>query len=376
MFRGEGMFSWSTTWWRGIDKPILFSLLLLSVLGCLLIVSASISLEAKNNWTPFLFFQRHIFYLMISWGVLVFFSFLNPRQILVWSLGIFLLTLCALVFVMFWGQVIKGGRRWIQLGPFSLQPSEFLKPVLCILMAWILSKKEYLGEKKAYLYGLMVLVVPLCMVFKQPDFGMSFLIFQTGITQMFLAGLPFVWILCLVGVLMLIGLSAFWLLPHVTERVSMFLGKQEVDALGKGYQSIQSAKAFVQGGLWGKGTGGGKIIDHLPDGQSDFIFAVAGEELGFLFCIGILILYGIIFTQTFLFAAQVEDVFLPLSCVGLILSMVYQVLINVSSTLQLIPTKGMTLPFLSYGGSSLLSGAMGMGMLLGLMAYGRRNMIP
>jgi cell division protein FtsW len=264
------------------------------------------------------------------------------------------------------GVDIKGARRWISILGFSLQPSEFVKPALAVLCAWMLAENQLNPVFPGKALALMLYGLTLCLLILQPDMGMAVLVSVVFFCQFFLAGLPLLWVALGVLTGAVGSISAYFFLPHVTQRVDRFLKAEGGDKYTDQYQITQSLDAFVNGGVFGQGPGEGTVKKHLPDAHADFIFAVAGEEFGLILCLIIVGLFAFIVLRNVGKVIQENDFFIVLAVSGLIIEFGLQAIINMSSTLSLIPTKGMTLPFISYGGSSMMALALTMGMVLAL----------
>ena len=350
-------------WWWTVDRVSLVCLLTLAIIGVFLILAASPSVASHHTWQSFYFVKKHLAILGPGIVVLLGCSWLNLKQLKRTALAIYLLSLPLLIFILIWGIQIKGAQRWINLQGFSLQPSELIKPALTVLCAWMFAetRRDPLFPGTLLATGLYGIVGGL--VILQPDFGMSLLITVTWIGQFFLNGLPLLWM----GVACFVSLAAagaaYFFLPHVQQRIHLFFSPS-VERFGDKFQIIQSLEAYARGGFWGKGPGEGVIKRSLPDAHTDFIFAVAGEEFGFVLCVTILLLLGVVIVRSLLRALQQTDLFVALAISGLCLQLGVQAFINIASTLDLIPSKGMTLPFISYGGSSLLGCALSGGFLL------------
>jgi cell division protein FtsW len=259
------------------------------------------------------------------------------------------------------GVEIKGARRWISLPGMTVQPSEFLKPCFAVVAAWLISEARRTRRFPGRVLAFLVFGVILMLLKSQPDIGMLAVVTVVFLAQLYIDGLP----LALVGVALgMIGggaVVAYTIFPHVRSRVTRFW-----DGTGDNYQVTTALEAFGNGGLLGRGPGEGHVKDVLPDAHADFVFAVAGEEFGMLICVVILSVFAFIVMRGLLRLLREQDLFIVLSCTGLVTGFGLQALVNMASTLHLIPTKGMTLPFISYGGSSVIAVAVGMGMLLAL----------
>jgi cell division protein FtsW len=354
------------TWWRSIDIWLLFCVVILLILGLLLIVAASPSITLQHHWSTFVLLKKHIFILIPSFFILILGSFWGQKFHVRMARFVMILSLLGVIFSLFWGAEIKGARRWISLGSFSLQPSEFLKPALSVITADILARFLLNQPSEGFIRTLLVLGICITPLFFQPDLGMIFILGALWLGQVFIAGLNWRWLVVL-GVIFLVSIvGIYFCFPHAAVRVQSFLGNTpaSADAFGAQYQVLQALKGFAAGGLWGKGPGAGTVLDRLPDSHADFIFAVAGEEMGLVMCLIIWSLYVILIFKGIKFVFKEQSLFYALATLGLTLQLALQVILNMGSVLKLIPTKGVTLPFVSYGGSSLLSLCWGMSMLL------------
>jgi cell division protein FtsW len=349
-------------WWWTVDRWTLVALGLLIGFGALLTMAASPAVADRIGLDNMHFVRRQL--ALLPFAILIMFavSLQSPRNIRrIAAIGFVIATLLV-VYTFIGGVEIKGARRWINIPGVSLQPSEFVKPTFAVLAAWLFSEQKLTPGFPGNLIsiGLFVLVVGL--LIKQPDLGMAIVISAVWFTQFFLAGLRLFWVAVglSTGAAGLVG--AYFLLPHVTSRIDRFLDP----ASGDSYQVDRSMEAFMNGGLWGRGPGEGTVKGSLPDAHADFVFAVAGEELGLIACLVIVAIFGFIVLRGFSRVLQENNLFIVLAATGLFVQFGLQAIINMASSLHLMPTKGMTLPFLSYGGSSLLALGLGMGMALAL----------
>ena len=349
-------------WWWTVDRWTLAALAILMGIGAVLILAASPAVSERIGLGSFSLAKRQLVLLPLAAACLIGTSLLSVTWVR--RLGVLGLlgTLVLLIATLAIGPEIKGAQRWINLLGFSLQPSEFLKPFFAISCAWLFalgkSQPAFPGTALAMaLFGLFA-----TLLLAQPDLGQTFVLGVIFGVQFFLAGVPMVLVVAL-GICGLVGLvGAYVFLPHVTERIDLFLDP----AAGDSFQIDRSLEAFVHGGLWGVGPGEGRVKAVLPDAHSDFVFAVAGEELGLVLCLLIVTVYGFVVLRGFARLLGESSLFVLLAATGLLTQFGLQALINMGSALNLIPTKGMTLPFISYGGSSLLALAVGMGLLLAL----------
>lgn len=349
-------------WWWTVDRWTLAALIVLMGFGTVLVMAASPAAAERIGLPGFRLAQRQLALLPLALMTLIGVSLLEPRWIRRLAVIGFAasVVLCALTLLA--GVEIKGATRWISLGGLSLQPSEFLKPCFVVLCAWLFAAdKREQGIPGSMIATVLWLGVT-ALLLAQPDVGQAFMVTAVWGAQFFLAGLPLLWVglLAASGLLALTG--AYFALPHVGARIDSFLDPQSGDR----YQINRSIEAFVNGGLLGQGPGEGTVKALLPDSHSDFIFAVAGEELGLIACLMILALFGFVVLRGFTRVLHDNSLFVLLATSGLLAQFGLQALINMASTLNLMPTKGMTLPLISYGGSSLLAVSLAMGMVLGL----------
>lgn len=349
-------------WWWTVDRWTLAALAGLIFLGVILVFAASPAVATRIGLDSFYLARHHLMMLPLAIIIVIAVSLLGPRGVRRLAAIGFLVGLLLTAATLFMGSEIKGATRWIAIAGFSLQPSEFLKPCFAVVTAWMFAAQN--GEERVpgdmisiVLYGLVAGLLLL-----QPDLGMTFVVTVTWFAQFFLAGLPLLWVFALgiAGVAGLVG--AYFTFDHVAERIDGFLDPSSGDS----YQIDRSLEAFVNGGLYGRGPGEGTVKLHLPDAHSDFIFAVAGEELGLLVCLLIVGLFAFVVLRGLSRLMRENSQFVQLAATGLLVTFGLQALINMASSLHLMPTKGMTLPFISYGGSSLLALSLGMGMLLAL----------
>lgn len=359
------------TWWWTVDRGLLSAALVLLLFGVLLITTASPPVAETIGLGQYHFLKRHFVMLVPALGILLGVSMLERRQ--AWRLAslVFVGAIVAMVLVLLTGSEVKGAQRWIRVLGFSLQPSEFVKPAFIIVCAWLINLKTVKENFPGHLVmtGLYFLVITLLLL--QPDFGMTFLVSFVWGVQIFLSGFPLRYILMLVGAGIVGLVGIYFSLDHVKSRIDRFLDP----ASGDTFQIERSVEAFQSGGIAGAGPGQGVVKLSLPDAHADFIFSVAAEEMGFIFIMIILAVYGFILLRGFKRLAHSEDLFVVLAAGGLLTLMGLQAFIHMGSSLNLLPAKGMTLPFVSYGGSSLLGMAFAFGMILALTRRAPRSSI-
>lgn len=350
-----------SSWWWTIDRVVLFSLLGIMVFGIILIATASPYVANRIGVDEFHFIKKQMLFLVVSIVFIIGFSLLSPTAIRRISLLGLIVGILALITTLIIGTEIKGATRWITLAGISLQPSEFVKPFFIVISAWLLSRYHEGNRTKARNMLLVIFTVIISLLILQPDFGMTVLLSSIFAGQLFLAGLPLAWIL-VGGACFIIGMiMAYYFLPHVHYRINSFLNPEE-----KSYQVRKSLQAISEGGVLGKGPGEGTVKQYIPDAHTDFIFAVAAEELGIIFCMVIVALFATVVIRSFMRFMHEKDIFILYAAFGLTLQFGLQSLINMGVALDILPTKGMTLPFVSYGGSSVMALSVTVGMLIAL----------
>jgi cell division protein FtsW len=348
-------------WWWSVDRWTLGAIGVLIGFGYVMMLAASPAVADRIGASRDLFIFKQVVFLAAAGAVVVGVSLLSPRNIRRLAVLGCLLALVATAATMVVGVEIKGARRWIALPGMSIQPSEFLKPCFAIVAAWLLSE----GQKRPNFYGMPVAFaifgLILLLLKSQPDIGMLAVVTIVFLTQLYISGMNVFLVAAGAGMVGAGGVAAYFLFAHVRSRVERFW-----EGTGDNYQVNTALEAFGNGGLLGRGAGEGRVKDILPDAHADFVFAVAGEEFGMLICLVILAVFAFIVLRGLLRLLKEQDMFIVLSCTGLVTGFGLQAFVNMASTLKLIPTKGMTLPFISYGGSSAIAVALGMGMLLAL----------
>ena len=349
-------------WWRTIDRLTLAALGALMLGGIVLCLAASPPVAARIGLDPFHFVDRQVLFLIPATVVLIATSFLSPRDIRKLALVVFFVSLILVAATPFFGAEIKGARRWLIILGMNIQPSEFLKPAFVVLIAWLFAEFGKRPDMPANTAALALLVVVVGLLVMQPDFGQTMLVTLVWGALFYMAGMRFIWMLGLAATASFGLVIAFYTVPHVAQRINRFLDP----ASGDTFNIDIATESFVRGGWFGRGPGEGTIKRILPEGHTDFVFAVAAEEFGVVLCLILVALFAFIVIRALRKAMGNTDPFIRFAAAGLAILFGLQSTINMSVNLHLIPAKGMTLPFISYGGSSLISLAYGMGMLIAL----------
>jgi cell division protein FtsW len=349
-------------WWWTVDRLLLAALFTLMLGGLVLSLAASPPVAARLGLEPFYFVNRHVLYLAPTIAVLLLTSFLSSRQIRRLALAVFIVSLALIVLTLVYGVEVKGARRWLVILGVNIQASEFLKPAFVVLIAWLFAESARRPEMPANTIALGLLLLSVIALVLQPDFGQTMLIALVWGILFFLAGMRMIWVVGLGGAA-LVGLAAAYVtIPHVARRIKRFLDPSSGDT----FNVDQALESFLRGGWFGRGPGEGTVKRVLPESHADFVFAVAAEEFGIVLCLVLVVLFAFIVLRALTHAMRIEDPFRRFAAAGIAILFGLQSAINMAVNMHLMPAKGMTLPFISYGGSSMISLAWGMGMLLAL----------
>ncbi len=359
-------------WWWTVDKGILFGLLALVIIGISMVASASPAVATRIGAAPTHFIIRHIIFAVPATILMIAVSMMNHQLIRRLGIVIFIGSVLLMMVVPFVASDIKGAQRWIPIFGFSLQPSEFVKPAFAIVTAWLIAHRKQHEQGPGYIlsagmYGLVVLLLLI-----QPDFGMTFVITCIFFAQIFMVGLPFRYMVTL-GLLSIVGIVCiYYTFDHVHNRIDRFMNP---DGTADTYQVDRSLEAFAHGGVLGTGAGQGTVKNTIPDAHADFIFAVFAEEFGLIVTLLLVGLYGLILVRGFSRLMETTDLFVILAAGGILCMFGMQAFIHMGSSLHLLPAKGMTLPLVSYGGSSIIAIGFSMGVVLGLTRREARRTI-
>ncbi len=348
-------------WWWTVDRWSFLALSVLTTAGAILSFAASPAVAERLGYGSLHFVYRQLAFLLPAILVMMAASLLRPRGVRRVALVILVLGLLLMVATLFLGIEVKGARRWLSIGGLSLQPSEFVKPAFTVIVAWILARA---GRERLAGFGVALALYALTigLLVLEPDFGQALLLSLVWGALAFLAGMPWV-VIAGLGFAGFAGLiTAYTFVPHVASRVDRFLDPSSGDT----YQVDRAREAIIHGGFSGVGPGNGDVKRILPDAHTDFIFAVGAEEYGVLLGLALIFLFGFIIMRGLARAHSDTDPFVQLAASGLFVLFGLQAFINIAVNLMLLPPKGMTLPFVSYGGSSLLALALTMGFALAL----------
>lgn len=349
-------------WWWTVDRWMIAAIIAIAACGAILAMAASPAVAERIGLDTFFFARRQFIVLPFALVVMFAVSLLNRRGVRQMAVICFGLSVVLMIFTLLNGTEIKGATRWLTLGGLSIQPSEFVKPSFAIIAAWMFSAWRLKEDFPGYMVAVGLYLAVVALLLMQPDVGMAILVSVVWGVQFFLAGLPMFLVLAIGLIFISGGFAAYFNFSHVQSRIDRFFDPAGSEA----YQVSRSLEAFRNGGIFGRGPGEGHIKEVLPDAHADFIFAVAGEEFGLVMTLMVVGLFLFVVLRGFARAFNETDLFVQLAVAGLLVQFGLQAIINMASTLNLMPTKGMTLPLISYGGSSMLALAIGLGMVLAL----------
>ena len=347
------------SWWLDIDKTNFTIVVVLIALGLIFTTTSSPVVAKKIEVDSLFFIKKQIVFACLSLLLVIVISFLQQEQIKLLAIVGICCSLVLLLLVLLVGSKIKGATRWLNFAGLNLQPSEFAKTFFIIFHAYCFGTLSYYKPKIQYFISFLLLATFVGLLYLQPDFGMIISFVAIWATQLFLYGIPLFFVFSLFILFILGSIVIYLTLPHVEDRINRFL-----DADQKNYQVERSLDAFANGSFFGKGIGNGVVKKFVPDVHTDFIFASIAEEFGILFCIFIILLFIYLIARIVYKALNEKDYFIYLSLCGLTIQFTMQVMVNVGVSLGLFPTKGMTLPFISYGGSSMLATGIAFGLIL------------
>ena len=346
-------------WMNNLDKLIFLPVLIIIIFGIISISSITQHLSGKFYFSSDLLLKKHLIFCVLGLMIIFITSQFSLKGLILFSFFLLTVSIMLSFSAIFFFHETKGANRWINFFNFSFQPSELLKPSFIIISAVLLGRYKSKNDYSLILNLIFLVVISSLLIF-QPDFGMFILIFAVWLIQVFSSNIKMKIVIPILFSFGIVFSICFYTLEHVRFRIMNFLFSD----IGDNYQISKSLNSFDNGGLFGKGIGEGSFAKNLPDVHSDFIFALIGEELGGVIALLILSLYLTIYIRTQIISQRSRNFFIVTSLTGLSNILIFQVLINVSSSLNIIPTKGMTLPFISYGGSSFISSSIIIGFIL------------
>ncbi len=353
---------WRKLLWE-IDVPILISILVLILCGVMLISTASPPVAERVKLRTFHFVYKHILFVAISLVCLAVFMLIQEAKLKRICFYGLICTMLCMALVLVFGDEAKGAKRWISMAGLTIQPSEFAKPFLSVVIGNLLAEKRLNQDFPGFTLSTGFFLAIVAMLLLQPDFGMTVSMTIATMGQFFIAGISIILIIIMFVFSIIGSICAYYFFPHVAKRVNSFLYGSDQNS---NYQVTKSLEAYLNGGLFGRGPGEGAIKSSLPDCHTDFIFAVAGEEFGACFAVFVILLFMFITVRGLLKFTKEYNLFHMYASIGILLHFSFQAIFNIGVTLNLFPTKGMTLPFISYGGSSMISFAIGMGIYINL----------
>lgn len=351
-------------WFWTIDRFFLAAFILLMGIGFMLSFAASPPVAERLGLDSFHFVERHAVFIVPSLMVMIGLSFLTPRQVRRTAIILLAVSLLMMVLALFFGVEVKGSRRWISIAGFSIQPSEFMKPAFVVVCAWLFAEHARQPEVPGNLFAIILFGIVGALLVAQPDLGQTILTSVVWGGMFFMAGMPWLWITVL-GALGVGGFAtAYYMLPHVTGRIDRFLTGE-----GDTFQVDTARDAIIRGDWFGQGPGEGIVKRIIPDSHTDFIFSVAAEEFGILFCMFLVAIFAFIVLRGLSHAFKERNDFTRFAVAGLVLQIGIQSMINIGVNLELMPAKGMTLPLISYGGSSMIAICITAGFILALTRH-------
>ena len=351
-------------WFWTIDRFFLAMFIFLMGIGFMLSFAASPAVAERIGLEPFHFVKRHAAFMIPSLAVMVGLSFLTPRQVRRTAIILLIVALAMMLLALFFGVEVKGSRRWVTLAGISIQPSEFMKPAFVVVCAWLFAEHARQPEIPGNLFAIILFGIVAALLVAQPDLGQTILTTAVWGGMFFMAGMPWIWIIVLgaggVGGLV----SAYYIFPHVALRIDKFLTGE-----GDTFQIDTAREAIIRGDWFGQGPGEGIVKRIIPDAHTDFIFSVAAEEFGIVFCMALVALFSVLVLRGLSHAYKERNDFNRFAVAGLVLQIGIQSIINVGVNLELLPAKGMTLPLISYGGSSMVAICVTAGFILALTRH-------
>ena len=361
----ENFYSNFKIYWREIDKTIFFSFFLLFILGLFFSFASTSTLAGERlNKDYYFFFSKHLIFAISSIFLMILISWFKTNFLKKFLVPIFLILLITLFFVLLFGVEVKGSKRWLELFFFRFQPIEFLKPFFIVIVAKILSRDDLLTSNTSYFLSFLCLIIPCVILLNQPDVGQTILLVLSWSAVVFVSGIKLIYIFALFAISLFFLISILFLFPdkfsYVLRRIEVFFDPTK----GERFQSIKALDAIKEGGLTGQGMGEGTLKEKVPEAHTDYVISVIAEEFGSIISIFLICIFLYIAFRVIKFALKDKDRFIKISLCGLTSLLIFQTFIHLGVNTSLLPTTGMTLPFLSYGGSSMFGSAMVAGIII------------
>jgi cell division protein FtsW len=358
---------YSKNYWKEIDKTIFLSFLFLFILGVFFSFASTSSLAGERlNKDYYFFFSKHLIFSIGSIFLMILISCLELNFLKKILIPIFLILLTMLLLVLFFGVEVKGSKRWLNFFIFRFQPIEFLKPFFIVIIAKILSKENLITTNTSYFFSFLCLIVPCIILLNQPDVGQTLLLILSWTAIVFVSGIKLTYIFSLFGIAFASIVCLLFFMPskfsYVYKRIEVFFDPSK----GERFQSTKALDAIKEGGLTGQGMGEGTLKDNVPEAHTDYVISVIAEEFGSIISIFLICIFLYISFRVIKFALQDDNKFIKISLCGLSSLLIFQTFIHIGVNTSLLPTTGMTLPFLSYGGSSMFGSAMLAGIIINL----------
>ena len=368
MLFNNSFYKFYYSWWKNINKPVLFLIIILFGLGLFFsLVSTSLIASDKLDSNSYYFFFKHFSYIGIGVFIIILFSSLNHNDLIKISKILFVLCLFFLILVPIAGVEVKGSKRWIDFIFFPrFQPIELLKPFLIVIIAQVLSYENKKNVYYKYFLSFLIIIPVILLLIAQPDIGQSFLIFLTWLSLIFISGINLVIFFVFFGLVLISLIAVVFFFPNKFGYILIRLKSFFDPTSGNNYQSEKASEAIINGGFFGKGIGEGTLKNRIPEAHTDYIVSVISEEFGVLFIILLMIIFLFLVYQVFKELYFENDNQIKLILVGSISIILLQALIHIGVNIRLFPTTGMTLPYISYGGSSIISTSILSGIILNL----------
>ena len=369
----EKFYSNFKNYWKNLDKTIFLSFFILFILGVFFSFASTSTLAGERlNKDYYFFFSKHLIFAICSIFLMIAISWFETKLLKKFLIPIFLVLLTTLFLVLFFGIEVKGSKRWLNLLFFRFQPVEFLKPFFVVVVAQILSRENLVPTNTSYFFSFLCLIIPSIILLNQPDVGQTILLVLSWSAIVFVSGIKLIYIFGLFGIALSLIASLLIIFPdkfsYVFKRIEVFFDPSK----GERFQSTKALDAIKEGGLKGQGMGEGTLKDNVPEAHTDYVISVIAEEFGSIISIFLICIFLYIAFKVTKHALQNDNKFIKISLCGLTSLLIFQTFIHIGVNTSLLPTTGMTLPFLSYGGSSMFGSAMLAGIILN---FTKKNII-